>query len=205
MGRRLIVGLGNPGPQYRATRHNVGYLVVDRLLADHPPERSRTKFDADVYEARDGLAPWLLLKPLTFMNLSGKSVAAALNFYDLAVDDLLVVCDDFNLPLGRLRLRRGGSAGGQRGLADIIARLGTPDFARLRLGIAAPRGDAVAHVLGSFAPDERDAIDDAIGQAAQAVELWSREGIDAAMNRFNVAPRAAETEPPAAGAGQCPQ
>lgn len=186
MGRKLIVGLGNPGPQYRSTRHNVGFLVIDRLLAAHPPERSRSKFDAEVYECRDGVTPWLLLKPQTFMNLSGKSIAAALSWYGLAApDDLLVVCDDFNLPLGRLRLRRDGSAGGQKGLADTITRLGSAEFARLRLGIAAPRSNAVDHVLGTFAPDEKSVIDEAIGRAAQAVEVWARDGIEAAMNRFN--------------------
>jgi PTH1 family peptidyl-tRNA hydrolase len=186
--RRLIVGLGNPGAQYRATRHNVGFMVLDRLLAAHPPQRSRTKFNGELFEARVEGAAWLLLKPQTFMNLSGQAIAAAMRFYDLPAEALLVVCDDFHLSLGRLRLRRDGSAGGQRGLADTIARLGTNQFARLRIGIAAPSGDAVEHVLGSFAPDERLVIEQAVGRAAEAVELWAAAGIEAAMNSFNPAP-----------------
>jgi PTH1 family peptidyl-tRNA hydrolase len=187
MARRLIVGLGNPGAQYRATRHNVGFLVMDRLLATHAPQTSRRKFDAELFEVRDGGVAWLLLKPQTFMNLSGKSVAAAVRFYDLDLADLLVVCDDFNLPLGRLRMRREGSHGGQRGLADIMDRLGTNAFARLRLGIEAPRGGAIDHVLGTFAPDEKSIIEEAVARAAQAVECWARDGAETAMNRFNAA------------------
>ena len=189
MSRRLIVGLGNPGRQYHQTRHNVGWLVLDRLMAAHPPQSSRRRFDAELFECRDGLDTWLLLKPLTFMNRSGLSVAAALNWYDLAPGELLVVCDDLNLPLGRLRLRRDGSAGGQKGLQDIITRLGHQEFPRLRLGIAAPPGgNAITHVLGSFAPDEREPMNEAIGRAASCVEMWARDGVETAMNTFNPAP-----------------
>lgn len=194
MSRRLIVGLGNPGPQYRNTRHNVGFLVLDRLMAAHAPQTSRRKFDAELFECRGAGVAWLLLKPQTYMNLSGKSVVAALSWYGLDPADLLVICDDFNLPLGRLRLRRDGSHGGQRGLEDIIGRLGHNNFPRLRVGIAAPRGDAVNHVLGSFAPDEQPLINEAIGRAAEAVEIWAREGLDTAMNRFNPAPPKPDSE-----------
>jgi PTH1 family peptidyl-tRNA hydrolase len=197
MSRRIIVGLGNPGAQYRTTRHNVGWLVLDRLMAAYPPQRSLRKFDAEVFEVRPAAGgPWLLLKPLTYMNLSGKSVAAAVSFYDLPLDHLMVVCDDLNLPLGRLRLRRDGSHGGQKGLADIIRLLGTNEFPRLRLGIGASERDAIDHVLGTFRPDEQSTVNDAIGRAASAVELWATDGLEAAMNRFNVAPAPPSADPP---------
>ncbi|NUP98329.1 MAG: aminoacyl-tRNA hydrolase [Armatimonadetes bacterium] len=186
--RRVIVGLGNPGSQYQSTRHNVGYMVVDRLLQRWGCSRSRSKFEAELFEPphREGLS-LLLVKPLTYMNLSGKSVAGVLRFYNVELAHLMVVCDDFNLPLGRLRLRREGSHGGQRGLADTITRLGTNQFPRLRIGIAAPGGDAIEHVLGSFHPDERPLVADAVERSCDALELWCREGIEAAMNRYNAA------------------
>lgn len=184
--RRLIVGLGNPGPEYQRTRHNVGFLVVDRLLARHPCQTSRNKFHGELFQVREGPEEqWLVLKPHTYMNRSGLSVAAAVGYYGIELADVLVVCDDFNLPLGRLRLRRGGSDGGQKGLADIIAQLGTTEFPRLRIGIAAPQGEAIEHVLGSFSPDELPVIAEAVERAVDGIEWWSREGIEAAMNRVN--------------------
>jgi PTH1 family peptidyl-tRNA hydrolase len=129
------------------------------------------------------------------MNLSGKTVSGIVNYYDdLDLDHLLIVCDDFHLPLGRLRFRRNGSHGGQNGLRDIIAQLGTSDFARLRIGIGAPGGEAIGHVLGTFAPDEVDAVNSAIGAAADGLETWAREGIEAAMNTFNAGGQ--ESAPP---------
>lgn len=220
MPRRVIVGLGNPGPKYRFTRHNVGYLVIDRLLAATPPSRSYTKFHADCFEIpapvpASDTAPaepapeptggflahlfgrsatpaetWLLVKPTTFMNLSGQSVAAVVDYYDLPLDQLLVVCDDIHLPLGRLRLRRGGSHGGQKGLKDILAKLAGQEVPRLRVGIETPQHadqEVIDHVLGAFTEDERPIINDAIGQAAEAVRVWGTAGIDEAMNRFNAA------------------
>jgi len=182
----LIVGLGNPGPQYQATRHNVGFHVVDRLLSRWSVSRSLRKFHADVFEVRLEGGPLVtLLRPLTYMNLSGRSVAGAVSYWELPLESLLLVCDDFNLPLGRLRVRRSGSAGGQKGLADTISRLGTNEFARLRIGIAAPTGDPIDHVLGTFAPDERPVIGEAVDRAADAIELWLRSGIDEVMNRYN--------------------
>ena len=184
--RKLVVGLGNPGSKYEGTRHNVGFDVIDRLaLGGTRPSFSR-KFDGLVAESEIDFRRVLLLKPQTFMNLSGRSVAQALRFYKLDPTDLLVVCDDLSLPLGKLRIRPGGSDGGQKGLRDITAHLGTDQFPRLRIGIG-ERGeaDAVDYVLSRFRSAERAAIDDALILATQAVAVWVTQGIDAAMNRFN--------------------
>jgi peptidyl-tRNA hydrolase, PTH1 family len=183
---KLVAGLGNPGPKYQGTRHNVGFDVVDRLAAGGARPSFSRKFDGQVAEAEIDFRRVLLLKPETFMNLSGRSVAQALRFYKLEPADLLVVCDDLSLPLGRLRLRPGGSDGGQKGLRDIIAHLGIDKFARLRIGIG-ERGeaDAADFVLSRFRGAERPIIDDALILATQAVAVWVTQGIDAAMNKFN--------------------
>jgi PTH1 family peptidyl-tRNA hydrolase len=184
--RKLVVGLGNPGSKYEGTRHNVGFEVVDRLAEGGAGARFARKFDGLVAEAEIDFRRVLLLKPETFMNLSGRAVVQALRFYKLEPADLLVVCDDLSLPLGRLRLRGAGSDGGQKGLRDIIAALGTDAIARLRIGIG-DRGpvDAADFVLGRFRGAERPVIDDALILAAQAVAVWTTQGLPAAMNRFN--------------------
>src|SRR5947209_13892993 len=133
--RKLVVGLGNPGRKYEGTRHNIGFEVVDRLAEGGSGTTFARKFDGLLAEADIDFRRVLLLKPETFMNLSGRSVVPALRFYKLEPVDLLVVCDDLNLPLGKLRIRKGGSDGGQKGLRDISAHLGTEDYARLRIGI----------------------------------------------------------------------
>ena len=183
---KLVVGLGNPGSKYDGTRHNVGFEVIDRLAAGGSGTRFSRKFDGQLAEVEIDFRRVLLLKPDTFMNLSGRSVVPALRFYQLEPSDLLVVCDDLNLPLGKLRFRRDGSDGGQKGLRDITAHLGTDDFARLRVGIG-DRGpvDAADYVLGRFRPTERPVIDDGMIAATQAVAVWVSQGADAAMNRFN--------------------
>jgi len=183
---KLVVGLGNPGSKYEGTRHNIGFEVVDRLAAGGSGARFARKFDALVAETEIDFRRVLLLKPETFMNLSGRSVAQAVRFYKLDLDDLLVVCDDLNLPLGKLRIRGGGSDGGQKGLRDITAHLGSENYARLRVGIG-DRGpvDATDYVLGRFRSTERPLIDDALILASQAVAVWVTQGLAAAMNRFN--------------------
>jgi PTH1 family peptidyl-tRNA hydrolase len=183
---KLVVGLGNPGSKYEGTRHNIGFDVVDRLASGGSGVRFSTKFDGQIAEAEIDFRRVLLLKPDTFMNLSGRSVVPALRFYKLDPADLLVVCDDLNLPLGKLRIRRGGSDGGQKGLRDISAQLGTEEYARLRVGIG-ERGpvDAADFVLSRFKSAERAAIDDALIEATQAVAVWVSQGVEAAMNRFN--------------------
>jgi len=183
---KLVVGLGNPGSKYDGTRHNIGFEVIDRLAIGGSGARFARKFDGLLAETEIDFRAILLLKPETFMNLSGRSVAQALRFYKLEVAQLLVVCDDLNLPIGRLRLRSGGSDGGQKGLRDITAHLGTEAYARLRIGIG-DRGpiDASDFVLSRFRPVERPVIDDALIDATQAVAVWAAQGLDAAMNRFN--------------------
>jgi PTH1 family peptidyl-tRNA hydrolase len=186
MTRKLVVGLGNPGGKYEGTRHNVGFEVVDRLARGGSGATFGRKFDGLVAEAEIDFQRVLLLKPETFMNLSGRSVRQAVQFYKIELADLLVICDDLSLPLGKLRVRGGGSDGGQKGLRDIAAQLGTEDFARLRIGIG-DRGpiDAADFVLQRFRPAERPVIDDALIAATQAVAVWVTKGLDATMNRFN--------------------
>src|SRR5688572_30356880 len=149
---KLIVGLGNPGDKYKETRHNVGFEVTSRLAARFGASPPRARFQGETVEANIAGQKVLLLTPLTYMNLSGASVLAARDFYKIELQDILIVCDDFNLPLGKLRLRARGSAGGQNGLADILRRLGTEDLPRLRIGIGSPPPgrDPAGYVLGRF-------------------------------------------------------
>ena len=183
---KVVVGLGNPGPKYAGTRHNVGFGVIDYLAAAPGVAPYRERFEAFVAELKEGDETVLLIKPLTFMNLSGRAVRAVLDFYKLPVEQLLVVCDDFNLPLGKLRVRAKGSHGGQNGLRNIQEQLGTDAYARLRIGVGQPDpGEAVDFVLSRFKPGERAAAEEAVATAAQAVLTWVRGGIEACMNRFN--------------------
>jgi len=178
---RILAGLGNPGPRYRGTRHNAGYLVLDELAGRWRASFRRAR-DADEARVRE----LLLLKPRTFMNLSGRAVQAALTRAGLPPAELLVIHDDLDLPLGRLRLRRGGGAGGQRGVRDIIERLG-PDFTRLKVGISRPPEGWTAErwVLSRFADDERPVLETAVRAAADAVEILLDHGPEAAMNHVN--------------------
>jgi PTH1 family peptidyl-tRNA hydrolase len=188
---KLVVGLGNPGPKYAGTRHNIGFDVLDYLAAAPGVGRWRSRFEALVTDTVEGSEQVLLLKPETFMNLSGRAVRAAADFYKLAPADLLVVCDDIALPLGKLRARAKGSDGGQKGLRNIREQLGTDEYARLRIGVGAPGEhlDASDHVLSRFKPGERKAVEEAVAQAAQAVLVWVRQGIDVCMYRVNGEPR----------------
>jgi len=185
---RLIVGLGNPGTRYAMTRHNVGFRVVDELGQRHGIELNREKFHAWFGRGTILEEDVVLLKPTTFMNRSGQAVQAAGRFYRLELADLLVLSDDHALPLGRLRLRGAGSAGGHNGLQDVIDRLGSNRFARLRLGIDPPVGDAVSYVLARFGEQEETVVAAACRRAADAVECWLVQGLEAAMNRFNADP-----------------
>jgi len=185
---KVICGLGNPGDRYRTTRHNVGFRVVD-LLADRwgLTGAGRVKEGSARLEVQlpDPIGAVMLVKPMRFMNQSGSALRAALRQTDAdPATDLLVVTDDVDLELGRLRLRRSGSAGGHNGLRDIIAALGTDEFSRLRVGIGR-NGETVDHVLATFKPGERTLATDAVAVAADAAERWLREGIDVAMNEFN--------------------
>lgn len=183
----LIVGLGNPGDQYRHTRHNFGFMVIDRLAEKLAVSLKKVKFKALLAETKlDGQA-LILAKPMTFMNDSGRAVGPLLRFFKVPPDHLLVVHDDLDLPLGSLRLRPTGSSGGQRGVASIIATLGTQDFPRLRLGISRPPGqmDPVAYVLQNFTPAEAELKEMVLNQAADAALTFIREGTQAAMNQYN--------------------
>jgi len=185
---KVIVGLGNPGPKYRGTRHNVGFDVVDYLAQGPAVSAFRSRFQAQIAESTEDGLQLLLVKPETFMNLSGRSVRELVDFYKLPLDDVLVVCDDINLPLGKLRMRANGSHGGHNGLRNIQEQLGTVEYPRLRIGVDAPTlidDGAIDHVLGRFRPNEKDAIADAIPKAAISALLWAREGIGRAMNRTN--------------------
>ena len=183
---KIVVGLGNPGPKYAGTRHNVGFDVVDYLSRSPGYGTARERFEAMVAEGKEGDETVLLVKPLTFMNLSGRSVRAVVDFYKLPVEQLLIVCDDFNLPLGKLRIRTKGSHGGQNGLRNIQEQLGTDAYSRLRLGVGQPTpGDAIDHVLSRFKSGEKAAIEETIATAVQAVLHWVKNGTEAAMNKFN--------------------
>lgn len=184
---KLIVGLGNPGAKYERTRHNVGFEVIERLVRETGATSPRSKFDGQVWECPLEGQRSLLLAPQTFMNRSGSSVSKAVSFYQIPADDVLVVCDDFNLALGRLRLRGAGSDGGQNGLADVIRSLGTEKVPRLRIGIGPvpERWNPVDFVLGKFTPVERSEVDLQVARAADAVRMWVTHGVVATANRFN--------------------
>lgn len=184
---KLVVGLGNPGKKYQHSRHNIGFEVIEELARRHGPVQFRTKFKGEVGEVRLGDTTVRLLKPDTFMNLSGSSVQLARDFFRLSNDEVLVVCDDFNLGLGRLRVRARGSAGGQKGLANIIQVLGSEEIPRLRIGIGSPPPKwAVAdYVLSKFHEDEIETMRAAITRAADAAVAWVQQGIAATMNSYN--------------------
>lgn len=184
---KLVVGLGNPGKKYEGTRHNVGFEVVDRLARETGAGPPRPKFDGDVWECQLGGERALLVEPRTFMNLSGSCVRKAVDFYQVEPADVLVVCDEFQLPVGELRLRPQGSDGGHNGLADVIRTLGTNEFSRLRIGVGPvpERWNAADFVLGKFAKDERGEIDLQVARAADAVQCWAAFGVTVAMNKFN--------------------
>jgi PTH1 family peptidyl-tRNA hydrolase len=180
---QLIVGLGNPGRDYVDTRHNVGFMIVDRLVAQAGAEW-RTEKRRHAAVARAG-ATWLC-KPQTFMNLSGEAVASLAGFHKIPASAVLVILDDLALPLGKLRVRADGSAGGHNGLQSVLDHLGTNAVARLRIGIgSAQPGEAVGHVLGRFRDDEKTALTDALDRALAAVESAQMNGLPAAMNAFN--------------------
>jgi PTH1 family peptidyl-tRNA hydrolase len=192
---KIIVGLGNPGREYAATRHNLGFLVVDeiaRRLSAHPP---RTRFRAEVAEAFDAGEKLVLVKPQTYMNLSGIAVRETAHWYKVRPEEILVVADDIDLPFGTLRMRAGGGSGGHNGLKSIFAELGTDQVPRFRIGIGRGPGHATRQVLSRFTADEARLLPELVQTAADCVLLWAREGVIAAMNRCNRKP-----EPTAEGA-----
>ena len=182
----LIVGLGNPGRKYAGTRHNLGFLVVDELARRLPRGESRRRFDSQLLETGGPHERLVLLKPETFMNLSGTAVAAAARWYRVPLERILVIHDDLDLPLGQLRLRTGGSSGGHNGVSSIIQQMGTDRVPRLRVGIDRPEvGSTVAYVLNRFGKDEERQLPRIVEEAADAALAWQRDGIDVAMNLYN--------------------
>lgn len=192
----LIVGLGNPGRQYEATRHNMGFDTIDYLVEEHRVPQGGVKFNAMCGKAVIGGDKAILMKPLSFMNLSGGPVREMANYFKIDPEtELIVIYDDIDLEPGQLRIRKQGSAGGHNGIKDIIRQLGTEKFLRVKVGVGAkPKGwDLADHVLGRFSADDRKLVDEAIEKAAKAVELIIAEGADAAMNVYNKKVSAAKT------------
>ncbi len=182
---KLVVGLGNPGKKYELTRHNIGFLVVDWLADKMDQTTTNKRFSSLVGEVSVEGEKWLLVKPQTYMNRSGLTVVSFVNYYRIDyTQDLLVICDDLDLPFGRIRLRGKGSAGGHRGLESIINHIGSPDFPRLRIGIGAA-DNAVDYVLGRFSQQEQQGLEEIIATSADAASAFFREGLAVAMNRYN--------------------
>jgi peptidyl-tRNA hydrolase, PTH1 family len=182
----LIVGLGNPGAKYDGTRHNIGFVVVDELARSWQiPMPETKKFHGQLGEGTIAGRKVRLLKPTTYMNNSGQSIRAVLDWYKLTPGSVLVVYDDMDLPVGRLRLRQSGSAGGQNGMKSTIAHLGTQVFPRLRVGIGSKNEDAITHVLGSFSPAEKALVQEVVQFSVSAVEMSLRDGVEKAMSLFN--------------------
>jgi PTH1 family peptidyl-tRNA hydrolase len=187
---KIICGLGNPGREYERHRHNIGFMVVEALLSRARAELNHEKFQARVGQGSLGGEKVLFLEPQTYMNLSGRSVAEAARFYKVAVEDILLIHDELDMPFGRLQLKAGGGSGGHNGLKSTVSSLGADGFIRLRFGIGKPQGpnakDRVAgYVLSNFDDAERRQLDDLIALAADAADTWVRDGLATAMNRYN--------------------
>jgi PTH1 family peptidyl-tRNA hydrolase len=182
---KVIVGLGNPGPRYKDTRHNVGFQTLEELARRHPVQRQESRFDAIIAHLQIKQEKVFLLKPLTYMNLSGKAVRALIAYYKIDLRDIIVIYDDMDLPVGNLRIRSAGGTGGHRGMTSLVENLGTREFARIRIGIGRPPHEAIDWVLGRFSPEEKPLISNAVARAADAVETWIANGIEKAMNEYN--------------------
>lgn len=193
---RLIIGLGNPGKEYLFSRHNLGFMVVDRLAGDLEIRVARKQFDALTGDGTISGNRIILAKPQTYMNLSGNSVSALLRFYKLEMEDLIVVHDDLDLPFDTVRIKKGGGHGGNKGVMSIMNQLGSPDFVRVRMGIGKPPRKEMTedHVLGRFFPHEMEKLPDLLVRAADAVEAIIKSGLAAAMNQFNQRPAAGEPD-----------
>ncbi len=184
---KLIVGLGNPGFQYAMTRHNVGFMVIDRLLHQIPDTVEKSGFKGRYTKTKWNGEDIILLKPETFMNLSGESIRPLMDFFKITIDNLLVVYDDVDLPPGALRIRSSGSSGGHNGLKSLIAHLGSTEFKRIRIGIGKdPVRPTADHVLSTFTKDESPFIETAIDTSIKALSLWMTQPFEIVMNRYNI-------------------
>lgn len=181
----LVVGLGNIGKQYEHTRHNVGFDVIDLISNKYNILINREKFKGIYGEGNICGSKVILLKPSTYMNLSGESVREVVNFYKIQNENIIILYDDISLDVGRLRIRSQGSAGGHNGIKNIIANLGTDTFPRVKIGVGQPKGELIAHVLGRFSKEDRDKLEKVFAASIESVELIISKGITEAMNKFN--------------------
>lgn len=183
----LIVGLGNPGREYRNTRHNVGFLAIDALAKSLNVTLGKVQSKALVGQGKIGASKVILVKPQTYMNLSGQAVSGLLNFYKISTEHLIVIHDDIDLPFGTIRIRPGGGSAGQRGVKSIIEKVGTQEFARMRLGVGRPPGqmDAAAYVLQPFTKEDEEFLVNFLAKAAEAAGEFVNKGLNAAMNKYN--------------------
>jgi PTH1 family peptidyl-tRNA hydrolase len=189
---KIVVGLGNSGREYAGTRHNIGFMVINRLARLMGASQVKKRFRSEIVEGVLDGEKFILVAPQTYMNLSGQAVREAVNWYHAPIEDLIVIADDLDLPFGTLRMRARGSAGGHNGLSSIINDLGTQEFTRLKIGIGRGPGTASARVLSRFSPDEEKALPELIERSVSAVQLWASDGVIAAMNEVN---RRAEPAP----------
>ncbi|HEY5560555.1 MAG TPA: aminoacyl-tRNA hydrolase [Clostridiaceae bacterium] len=181
----LIVGLGNPGDEYKGTRHNAGYDVIDLIASKYNISINRIKFKGVYGEGSIENNKIILIKPITYMNLSGECISEWVNFYKIPISNIIIIYDDISLEMGRLRIRSEGSAGGHNGIKNIIERLGVQVFNRIRIGVGAPKGELVSYVLGKFSRDEKELISKTYKAAGEAVEIVLSKGTYVAMNSFN--------------------
>lgn len=181
----LVVGLGNPGDEYKNTRHNIGFEVIDRLADMYKVNINRIKFKGICGEIRVGIEKIILLKPTTYMNLSGESVIEAANYYNIPNENIIIIHDDVSIDVGRIRIRAKGSSGGQNGIKNIISHLGTDEFNRVKVGVGKPQRNLVSHVLGKFSKEQMDLMKKSIDAAAESVEVIINKSITEAMNKFN--------------------
>jgi PTH1 family peptidyl-tRNA hydrolase len=184
---KLIVGLGNPGQKYAGTRHNVGFDCIDYCAKELNIDLTQSKFKGIYGQGMVNGEKVFLLKPLTYMNLSGESVRPMLDYFDIDLEELVVIYDDMDLPAGKIRLRQQGSAGGHNGIKSLIQHLGTAEFNRIRIGIDRPKnGESIVnYVLGTYHPDERESVLESVVQASKAVEAWTKKSFLEVMNEFN--------------------
>lgn len=181
----LIVGLGNPGKEYDGTRHNIGFAAVDYIADKYNIELNRIKFKGVFGEGLINGKKVILLKPTTYMNLSGESIREVINFYKIQNEEIIVIYDDISLEVGRLRIREKGSHGGHNGIKSIISNLGSDIFPRIKIGVGAPKGNLVSHVLGKFSDDEIEILRETIKASAEAVEIMIKTDTKEAMNKLN--------------------